>query len=66
MAFDRLQNLGKDKFTRICNELARGTPALLLARLIHEWGDAQDVGEHTLARQFGRAAQKVGQTPLGK
>jgi hypothetical protein len=36
MVFERLQNLGKDKFTRICNELARGTPALLLARLIQQ------------------------------
>ena len=51
MAFDRLQKLGKEKFQKIVNELARGTPAQTLARLIQqEWGDAQDVREETLAK----------------
>jgi len=34
IAFRRLQNLGKEKFQKILNELARGTPAQTLARLI--------------------------------
>jgi hypothetical protein len=55
MAFDRLQKLGDEKLQRIVNELMRGTPAPMLARLIQqEWGDAQDVGEESLARQLKR------------
>jgi hypothetical protein len=55
MAFDRLQKLGKEKFQRILNELARGAPAQTLARVIQqEWGDAQNVREETLAKQLKR------------
>ncbi len=60
MAFDRLQKLGKEKFQKIVNELARGTPAQTLARLIQqEWGDAQDVGEETLAKQLKRLSTTI-------
>jgi hypothetical protein len=55
MAFGRFQKLGKEKLQRIVNELMRGTPAQMLARQIQqEWGDAQDVGEESLARQLKR------------
>jgi hypothetical protein len=55
MAFDRLQRLGPEKLQRIVNELMRGTPAQLLARLIQQdWGDAQEVSEDTLAKQLKR------------
>lgn len=60
MAFDRLQKLGKEKFQKILNELARGTPAQALARLIQqEWFDAQDVCEETLARQLKRLSATI-------
>jgi hypothetical protein len=65
LAYERLQNLGKDKFTKICNELARGTPAILLARLIHEWGDAHDVGESTLAKQLLRLHTAITNAAFG-
>jgi hypothetical protein len=55
MAFDRLQTLGKDKFQKIVNELMRGTPVGMVARLIlQDWGDCQDVREDTLAKQLKR------------
>lgn len=54
MVFQRLQQLGTDKFTKICNELARGTPPVMVARLIQEWGDAHDVREDALAKQLKR------------
>jgi hypothetical protein len=55
MAFNRLQNLGKEKFAKIVNELMRGTPILQLARLIQqEWGDVENVSKHTLAKQLQR------------
>ena len=65
MAYERLQNLGKDKFTKICNQLIRGTPAIVLARLIHQWGDAQDVGESTLARQLQRLYTAITHAAFG-
>jgi hypothetical protein len=55
MAFTRLQSLGKEKFAKIVNELMRGTPLLPLARLIQqEWGDVENVSQHTLAKQLQR------------
>ena len=55
MPFERLQRLGKDKFQKIVNELLRGTPAIMVARLIQqEWGDFHDVREDTLAKQLKR------------
>jgi hypothetical protein len=65
MAFERLQNLGKDKFARICNELARGTPAMMVARLIHEWGDARDVREDTLSKQLKRLGTAITNSAFG-
>jgi hypothetical protein len=54
MAFDRFQKLGEAKFQKIVNELIRGTPAQTVARLVHEWGDATEVREETLAKQLTR------------
>jgi hypothetical protein len=66
MAFERLQHLGKEKFTKICNALARGTPALTLARLIQqEWRDAQNVGESTLAKQLLRLHTAITNAAFG-
>jgi len=40
MKFERLQRLGNTKFQKIVNELMRGIPAILVARLIlQEWGE---------------------------
>jgi hypothetical protein len=65
MAFDRLTRLGPQKFQKIVNELIRGTPAQTLARLIQEWGDAQDVSEETLAKQLKRLHTAVGNGAFG-
>jgi hypothetical protein len=60
IAFRRLQNLGKEKFQKLLNELARGTPAQTLARVIQqEWGDAQNVREETLAKQLKRLSATI-------
>ena len=60
MAFERLQKLGKEKFQKIVNELARGTPGQTMARLIQqEWGDVQDVREETLAKQLRRLSTTI-------
>jgi hypothetical protein len=60
------QNLGRDKFTKICNALARGTPALTLARLIQqEWRDAQKVGESTLVKQLLRLHTAITNAAFG-
>jgi hypothetical protein len=60
MAFDRLQKLGNDKFQKVLNELARGTPAQTLARSIQqEWGDALNVREDTLAKQLKRLSATI-------
>jgi len=55
MIFDRIQKLGTVKFQKVVNELMRGTPAVMVARLIQqEWGDFQNVSEDTLVRQLRR------------
>jgi hypothetical protein len=55
MRFERIQRLAKDKFQKVINELIRGTPAIMVARLIQqEWGDCQNVREDTLAKQLKR------------
>ena len=54
MAFGRFSRLGREKFQKIVNELTRGIPAQTVARLVHQWGDAQDVREETLAKQLKR------------
>lgn len=59
MAFDRLQNLGDEKFTKIVNLLIRGEPAQRLARTIQQqppqgWGEFQGVQEKTLTQQLNR------------
>ena len=55
MKFERLQRLASEKFQKIVNELVRGTPSIIVARLIQqEWQDCQDVREDTLAKQLKR------------
>jgi len=55
MKIERLQRLGNEKFQKIVNELIRGIPAIIVARLIQqEWGDYNDVREDTLANQLKR------------
>lgn len=54
-SFSRLQNLGKDRFTKITSDLIRGTPAMSMARVIQtEWMEFQDVAEKTLTQQLNR------------
>src|SRR3954471_2444973 len=66
IAFARLQKLGKEKFQRIVNELARGTPAQTLARLIQqEWRDVEDVREETLAKQLKRLSITIANGAFG-
>src|SRR5436309_7446713 len=66
MAFDRLQKLGKEKFQKILNELARGTPAQTLARLIQQaWGDLEDVREETLGKQLRRLSTTIANGAFG-
>src|SRR5713101_2066403 len=55
MKFERIQRLAKEKVKKIINQLIRGTPDIMVARLIQqEWGDCQDVREDTLAKQLKR------------
>jgi len=66
MAFDRLQKLGKEKFQKVVNELARGTPAQTLARLIQQaWGDLEDVREETLGKQLRRLSTTIANGAFG-
>jgi hypothetical protein len=58
--FERLQRLGNEKFQKIVNELMRGIPAIMVARLIlREWGDCNDVREDTLAKQLKRLHRAI-------
>ena len=59
MPFVRLTRLGKEKFQRVVNELMRGTPPPVVARLIHEWGNETSVREGTLAKQLRRLQTAV-------
>jgi hypothetical protein len=55
MAFERLQELGEEKFRKIVNELMQGTPAMALARTIQQdWKEFQNVAEKTLTQQLSR------------
>ncbi len=65
MAFTRLHALGPEKFQNILNELVRGTPASMVARLIHEWGNAQNVREETLAKQLKRLQTAIAEGAFG-
>jgi DNA-binding HxlR family transcriptional regulator len=67
MAFERLQNLGEDKWLAIMNHLQSGKPAMGLARLIQqEWGDFQDVAEKTLTQQLNRLRLAAAEGAFGK
>lgn len=53
--FQALRNLGEEKFLKVKNELARGKPAMTLAREIQsQWGDFKGVAEKTLTQQLNR------------
>lgn len=66
-AFERLQQLGTDKFTKILNSLMRGQPAMNLAREIQQdWGDYTDVAEKTLTQQLNRLRLAAARGAFGK
>lgn len=59
MAFERLQELGEEKFGKILNMLMLGDPAMGVARKIQQappdgWGLFQGVAERTLTQQLNR------------
>jgi hypothetical protein len=57
---------GKEKFQTIVNQLMREAPAKTLARMIQqEWGDAQNVGEDTLAKQLKRLHTAITNAAFG-
>lgn len=71
MAFERLQNLGDEKFSKILNLLMRGEPAMALARQIQQapptgWGEFQDVAEKTLTQQLNRLRFAAAEGMFGK
>lgn len=67
MAYDRLQDLGEEKFRAILNYLMRGKPAMSLARMIQqEWGDFPEVAEKTLTQQLNRLRLDAAQGAFGK
>jgi hypothetical protein len=70
MAFDRLQRLGDEKFTKIVNLLTRGQPCKSVARSIQQpppagWGDMQDVKETALMQQLSRLRQAAAEGAYG-
>ena len=59
MAFNRLQEIGEERFRKIINALMRGEHAIKVARTIQQqppegWGLFQDVTETALTRQLDR------------
>lgn len=59
MAFDRLQDLGEDKFRKILNLLMRGQSTHSIARMMQQpppkgWGLFQDLAERSLQQQLNR------------
>lgn len=70
MAFERLQALGEERFTKILNQLQRGEPAMALARTIQlhppeGWGLFQDVAEKTLTQQLNRLREAAAEGLFG-
>jgi hypothetical protein len=70
MAFERLEALGGEQFTKILNALMRGEPAMRLARTIQQqppdgWGLFQDVAEKTLTQQLNRLRQAAAEGAFG-
>lgn len=58
-SFERLQNLGEERFGKLLNGLMRGETAMGLARMVQQqppegWGLFQDVAEKTLCQQLNR------------
>lgn len=67
MAFDRLQDLGEERFRAILNALMTGTPAMQVARTIQqEWKEFQDVQEKTLTQQLNRLRIVAAEGAFGK
>jgi hypothetical protein len=71
MAFERLQELGDEKFGKILNLLMRGEPAMTLAREIQApppkgWGLFQDVAEKTLTQQLNRLRLAAAEGAFGR
>ena len=67
MAFDKLQALGEAKFGKIKNALMRGTPAMVLARMVQkDWGDFDGVAEKTLTQQLNRLRLQMTEGAFGE
>lgn len=64
--YERLKQLGEEKFQKIVNDLMRGQPAMGVARIIQqEWHDLQDVAEKTLTQQLSRLRIDIGKKAFG-
>lgn len=67
MAFDRLQALGQERWTKILNDLMRGEPAAAVARMVQQdWGEFQDVADKTLTQQMSRLRLAAAEGAFGK
>jgi uncharacterized protein YPO0396 len=67
MAFERLKDLGEDRFLKIKNDLARGVSAMAVARTIQqEWGQLNDVAEKTLTQQVNRLRLQMAEGVFGE
>jgi hypothetical protein len=67
MAFERLQALGTSRFQKVTNDLARGIPAMAVARTIQiEWQEFNDVAEKTLTQQLNRLRLQMVDGKLGE
>lgn len=70
MAFERLQFLGEEKFTKILNQLMRGVVCRKVARYIQQpppegLGDLQDMGEQTLMQSLNRLRHAAAEGAYG-
>lgn len=59
MAYERLQALGEDQFSKVMNHLTRGESCRSVARMIQQlppkgWGECEGVSERTLMMQLNR------------
>jgi hypothetical protein len=63
----RFSKLGEQRYLKIQNDLARGVPALTMARVIQqEWGEFTDVAERTLTQQLVRLRIRMAKGLLGE
>ena len=70
MAFERLQELGEEKFTKILNLLMRGESAMGVARILQQappdgWGLFQGQSEKSLTRQLTRLRIQAAEGAFG-